>query len=336
MSLNVRYLRKFVIGFMCLSLVVIPVASQGAELKKETQQAWDAYIQTANSQMVGRTHGSFLWVDEVPDRSHSVHEGKIVVSQIGQQNPQPVPFGLIHDWIGAAFIPNARLEDVLSAARDYGHYKEFYKPNVIDSKSLGTAGACDKYVMLMANHEIIASTALEGEYEACYHQLDNRRWYSIAHTTRVQEIRRYAQLGAQPLPSDQGSGYIWRIYSFARFEERDGGVYVELEAIVLSRDIPVAVRWLVSPIVRRVSKNAMTTSLRQMEEAVRLRAETANRTTKLITVAALSSKEPTAGQDRSDFALPIFPPGLYPQEPSKRPSGGDCFALDQSIRRIGR
>ena len=281
MSLNVRYLRKFVIGFMCLSLVVIPVASQGAELKKETQQAWDAYIQTANSQMVGRTHGSFLWVDEVPDRSHSVHNGEILVSPIGQQNPKPVPFGLIHDWIGAAFIPNARLEDVLSAARDYGHYKEFYKPNVIDSKSLGTAGACDKYVMLMANHEIIASTALEGEYEACYHQLDNRRWYSIAHTTRMQEIRRYAEPGAQPLPSDQGSGYIWRIYSFARFEERDGGVYVELEAIVLSRDIPVAVRWAVNPIVRRISKNAMLTSMRQMEEAVNSRSGTENRIAKL-------------------------------------------------------
>ena len=280
MNLNVRYVRNFLIGFMCLSFMVVPATSEGAELKKETQQAWDAYIQTANSQMVDRTHGPFLWVDEVPDRSHSVRDGKILVSPIGQQNPKPVPYGLIHDWIGAAFIPDAKLEDVLSAARDYGHYKEFYKPNVIDSKSLGTAGTCDKYSMLLANHEIVASTALEGEYEACYHRLDDRRWYSIAHTTRLQEIRRYAQPGAQELPSDQGSGYIWRIYSFTRFEERDGGVYVELEVIVLSRDIPVAVRWVVNPIVRRVSKNAMLTSLRQMEEAVDSTAGTENRIAK--------------------------------------------------------
>ena len=38
--------------------------------------------------------------------------------------------------------------------------------------------------------------------------------------------------------------------------------------IVLSRDIPVAARWVVSPIVRWISKNAMLTSLRQMEEAI--------------------------------------------------------------------
>jgi hypothetical protein len=276
MNLNVRHVCKLLVGFVCLSFTVVPATSAGAELKKETQQAWDAYIQTANSQMVDRTHGPFLWVDEAPDRSHSVHDGKILVSPIGQQNPKPVPFGSIHDWIGAAFIPDARLEDVLSAARDYGHYKEFYKPNVIDSKSLGTAGACDKYSMLLANHEIVPSTALEGEYEACYHQLDDRRWYSIAHTTRLQEIRRYAEPGAQELPSDQGSGYIWCIYSLARFEEKDGGVYVEMEVIVLSRDIPVAVRWLVNPIVRRISKDSMLTSLRQMEEAVDSPAGTAN------------------------------------------------------------
>jgi hypothetical protein len=268
MNLNVRCLRKFLVGFMCLSFIVAPATSEGAELKKETQQAWDAYIQTATSQMVDRTHGPFLWVDEVPDRSHSVHNGEILVSPIGQQNPKPVASGLIHDWIGATFIPDAKLEDVLSTARDYGHYKEFYKPNVIDSKSLGTAGTCDRYSMLLLNREVAASTALAGEFEACYHQIDDRRWYSTAYTTHMQEIRHYGQSGAQQFPSDQGSGYIWRLYSFARFEQRDGGVYVELEVIVLSRDIPVAIRWMVNPILRRVSKNAMMTSLRQMEEAV--------------------------------------------------------------------
>ena len=280
MNLNVRYVRKFLVGVICLNFLVVPATTEGAELKKETQQAWDAYIQTANSRMVDRSNGLFLWVDEVPERSQSVRDGKILVSPIGQQYPKPVPSGLIHDWIGAAFIPNVRLEDVLAAARDYGHYKEFYKPNVIDSKSLGTSGLCDKYSMLVANHEAVVSTALESEYEACYHRLDDRRWYSIAHTTRVQEIRHYAESGAQELPSDEGSGYIWRIYSFARFQERDGGVYVELEVIVLSRDIPVAVRWVVNPIVRRISKNAMLTSLRQMEEAVDSPAGTANQIAK--------------------------------------------------------
>ena len=102
----------------------------------------------------------------------------------------------------------------------------------------------------------------------------------------MQEIRHYGRHDEQELPPDQGTGYIWRLYSIARFEERDGGVYIELEAIALSRDIPVALRWMVDPIVRRVSRNTLLISLQQMEEAVRSTAGTAKRTAKPSSVAA--------------------------------------------------
>jgi len=263
-------------GMMCAVFLTSPVASDGAELKGDTLRTWDAYVETANLQMRDRAHATFLWVDESPDRIHRVRGGEILVASVGERNPRPVPSGLIHDWIGAAFIPHARLEDVLSAARDYDHYKNFYQPTVVDSKTLGTAGACDKYSMRVVNKEVVAETALDGEYEACYLQLDARRWYSIGYTTRVQEVRGYGRPDERDLPPGQGNGYVWRLYSIARFEERDGGVYVELEAMALSRDIPVAVRWVVAPIVRNISKTSLLTSLRQMEEAVRSTTGTGN------------------------------------------------------------
>jgi hypothetical protein len=71
----------------------------------------------------------------------------------------------------------------------------------------------------------------------------------------------------------EGSGLIWRLFSIARYAQRDGGVYVELEAIALSRDIPPTFRWLIEPIVRRVSRGSLLTSLQQTENAVRLNAE---------------------------------------------------------------
>jgi len=293
-----RMPHRFLVGVMCASFLVAPAVSHGAELKEETLKTWDAYIQTVDSQMHGRLHGSFLWVDENPDRLHRVRAGEIVVSSVGQKNPKPVPSGLIHDWIGAAFIPDARLGDVLSAVRDYAHYKEFYKPTVVEAKPLGTEGGCDKYSMRVVNKETVAETALDSEYQACYLQLDELRWYSTANATRVQEIRHYGRPDEQELPPNQGSGYVWRLYSLARFEERDGGVYIELEAIALSRDIPVGLRWMVDPIVRRVSRNTLLISLQQMEEAVRSTAGTANRTAKSTTVAISNTRRtvaPTGG-----------------------------------------
>jgi len=261
---------------MCASFLVAPATTHGAELKDETLKTWDAYIQTVDSQMNGRLQGPFLWVDEDPHRIESVRAGKILVSPVGKKVPKPVPSGLIHDWIGVAFIPDVRLGDVLSAVRDYAHYKEFYKPTVVDAKLLGTESGCDKYAIRVVNNERVAETALDFEYQACYLQLDEQRWYSTAHSTRVQEIRHYGRHDEQELPPDQGTGYIWRLYSVARFVERDGGVYIELEAIALSRDIPAALRWMVDPIVRKVSRNTLLLSLQQMVEAVRSKAGTAS------------------------------------------------------------
>ena len=118
--------------------------------------------------------------------------------------------GLIHDWLGAAFLPDTSIKDVLSAVRDYGDYKEYYKPTVVDSKLLSRYGPCEKYSMRVVNKEAVAQTALDMEYETCYFKIDERRWYSITHTTRVQEIRHYGQANEQDLPPNQGSGYIWR------------------------------------------------------------------------------------------------------------------------------
>jgi hypothetical protein len=214
-----------------------------------------------------------------------------------------VPSGIIHEWIGAAFIPDVRLEDVLTAVRDYGNYREFYKPIVVDSKSLGTDRACDKYSMRVVNKETVAETALDMEYETCYVKADERRLYSITHTTRVQEIRHYGKPDVQELPPNQGNGYVWRVYSIARFEERDGGVYVEIEAIALSRDVPAALRWLVNPIVRRVSRNSMLVSLQQMKEAVRS-TESEYRKAKLSTVAAKHSRGAVASEPRIANDIP--------------------------------
>jgi hypothetical protein len=119
------------------------------------------------------------------------------------------------------------------------------------------------------NKSVIAKTALDADYQAVYTQIDDHRWYSVSDATRIREIAEYDTPSQHILPENHGTGLIWRLHSITRFEERDGGVYIEVEAIALSRDIPAALRWVVEPIVRRVSRSAVATSLEQTEAAVR-------------------------------------------------------------------
>jgi hypothetical protein len=50
-------------------------------------------------------------------------------------------------------------------------------------------------------------------------------------------------------------------------ERFDGGVYVELEAVALSRAVPGGLRWVVDPIVRRTSRASIHVSLEKTGEA---------------------------------------------------------------------
>jgi len=277
--LNNRHFRnKPSLGRACILLLSVPALSNAAELKQNTVTAWDEYVHLADSRMQQRIHGDsqFLWIDEAPDRSSRVRAGEILVSPVGEHNPMRVPSGLIHHWMGAVLIPNVTIENVFGVIRNYGRYKEFYKPIVIDARQLTQSASEDEFSILFLNRPLLAKIALDTEYKSSYVQLDEKRWYSIAYATRVQEVRDYGRPSERELPPDEGSGYIWRLYSAARFEERDGGVYVELEAIALSRDVPASLRWLVDPIVRRVSKSSLLTSLLQTQQAVRATVETGN------------------------------------------------------------
>jgi hypothetical protein len=256
-----------------------PAAASAAHLEPTTLQAWEDYVNSANARMQQRLSPgqSFLWVDEVPDRLASVRAGEIVISPVGPQVPKKVPSGLIHDWVGAVFIPNVSLNDVQRVVRDYARYKDLYQPSVIDSKVIATDEEKDRFSMLFLNRSLLLKTAFDADYESLYFKVDDRRAYSIERTTRVQEIEEYGSPAQRALQQGEGHGIIWGLSGITRFMERDGGVYMELEAIELSRDIPASMRWLVDPIVRRVSRSSLLTSLQQTQKAVRLRSELANR-----------------------------------------------------------
>jgi hypothetical protein len=236
-------------------------ASWGAELKRETLQAWDQYLAAATASMPGRAQGRFLWADESAARLDRIRSGEVVVTPLGH-TPQAVPAGLIHHWIGAAFIPGARVDDVIAVVRNYNRYAEFYKPSVIDARTLSQQAAEDRFSVVMVDNAMFMRRALDSEYQSRFVRVDGRRWYSVAETTRVQELSNDG-----PIPEGEGSGYIWRLCTMSRFEERDHGVYIETEAIALSRPIPGALHWVVDPIVRRVSRASLERSLGQTRDA---------------------------------------------------------------------
>jgi len=241
-----------------------------ADLSPDTVAAWQQYLRIVDGRMQSRLDGvqPFLWVDEDPARAQRVRRGEIVVSDLRRKVATAVPHGQIHDWIGGAFIPGASVAEVLAVVRDYDHYKEFFKPTVVDSRSIGQAGPRQHFEMLWLQKVLFVTAAIDAEYQSTYFPVDDKRWYSTSSSTRIQEIENYGEADERKLPPGSGCGCLWKVHSIARFQERDGGVYVEIEAVGLSRDIPASLRWMVAPVVSRVSRNGVINSLRETRDAV--------------------------------------------------------------------
>jgi hypothetical protein len=251
-----------------------PSLLNAIDLQPSTLQAWDAYVRAADSRMQARASGQrpFLWSDESADRSARLRRGEILVVPVSGHGIQNAPNGLIHDWIGAIFIPNATVEGFLAVAHDYNRYKEFYKPVVADSKTLACTETDRRYSMIWQRQVLFVNAAIEGQYEAHDFTVDERRGYSITGSTKMQEITGYGRGDEHRLPPDQGDGFLWRMHSIVRYEQRDGGLYLEMEAIALTRDIPFSFRWMVRPVVNHLSVDSLTASLRETRDAVNLQA----------------------------------------------------------------
>jgi hypothetical protein len=238
----------------------------GAQLTKETLTAWERYVQRVQSNMANRLNAKapYLWINESAERREKVRQGKVLAEPVSRNGEQEVPEADIHDWMGAAFIPNATLDDVLGVVRDYDRYKEFYKPVVADAKCLDRGPEESRFTMVWVKKVLFVTAAIESEYSATYSRVSDKRWYTVSNTTRVQEIDRFGKSDQHKLSPGEGRGYLWRLYTVARYEERDGGVYVEMESVGLTKTVPSYIRW----IAERLS-DGLVTSLTQTRDAVR-------------------------------------------------------------------
>lgn len=256
--------------FALLFLLLAPAWSNAVDLQPETVRAWEAYILAAKARMQERAigHRPYLWVNENRDLLERVRAGEVLVEAADGGSPHPVPGGLIHDWIGTVFIPNARLDDVMGVLDDYAHYKDFYHPMVVKSQLLERAPDHEKVTLVMVGKAHAVTGAVETDDVVQIARLGADRVYSVSNSVRVQAIADYGQSSEHMLPEDQGPGYVWRTFGVTRLEQHDGGVYVEMEMTDLSRTIPWEFRWLVQPLAEHLAQNMLVTTLQETRDAV--------------------------------------------------------------------
>jgi hypothetical protein len=238
------------------------------QLKQQTLKSFSAYIRDAEAAMEQTLGDSpFLWSDVNAERAQQVRGGQVVAQFWSGHGPLKVPNGLIHDWIGTSFIPGTTVEDVLALVQDYDNHKNIYKPEVIVSRLISHRGN-DFQIYLRVLKKKIVTVVLDTDHEVHYRSLDRARWVCRSYTTRISEVEYAGSPKERVLPPDTGCGFLWRLYSYWRFQEREGGVYVECRAVSLTRDVPLGLGWIIEPIIQKLPKESLINTLVATRQAL--------------------------------------------------------------------
>ncbi|MGA8368355.1 MAG: hypothetical protein ACLQMT_05085 [Candidatus Acidiferrales bacterium] len=258
-------------------LVIFGLAADGAagaQLKPETVEAFDRYIQSRELQMNGTlaSENNFSWLDTATgqkraEAAEKLPRGEVVTEALEPADSISVPGGLIHDWIGIVFIPGVTLPQTLALLQDYDHAAKVYAPEVERSKLLSRSGN-DFRVFLRLKRTGVVTVVFDTEYDIHYEVVGADRAYSHSYSTRVAEVENPHTPQEHEMPPGTGNGFLWRLYSYWRFEQRDGGMYVQCEAISLTRDIPVGLGWLVRPFIKSIPEKSLTSTLEETRKAL--------------------------------------------------------------------
>jgi len=239
------------------------------ELKPETLHSFETYVRDAEDEMDTslKANGAFLWSDASSDRTQAVREGGIVAEFWSGHSPVKVPSGLIHDWIGAAVVPGATVQETLTLVQDYDHHKNIYRPEVMDSKLVSHRGNDFKIQLRLLKKKVI-TVVLDTDHDVHYLCVDRMRWFCRSHTTRIAEVEDPGTTKESVLPPDTGHGFLWRLYSYWKFQEKKGGVCIECRAISLTRDIPFGLGWIFEPIVQTLPRESLINTLEATRRAL--------------------------------------------------------------------
>jgi hypothetical protein len=202
-----------------LMCAVFALSCCAAQPTPETSHAFDKYVEVAETHPVMRA-----------DAMKAARGGETVVVERKVPNV-PIPDGLVHDWQGLLFIPGATLATVRAVMQDYDNYKRIYRPDVTDSKLLARDGNHFRVFLRMYKHEFM-TLVYDSEYDV--------RYYDSLEGTGMEIVSRSTRI----VQSGEDHGFLWRLNSYWRFEQADGGVYAQCRAISLSRGIPFGFGWL--------------------------------------------------------------------------------------------
>ncbi len=288
-----RHVRRFstsmawgltlVLATQLVSAAALPTEASPASpvaLRVATAEAFDRYVRLteARNDAELKPGTRLLWMDGLPEAARAeayaaLRRGDVEMQKLEtRENGAPIhcPDGMIHHWVGAVLIPGAKLQDVLAVLQDYDRHAEYYAPDVERSKLESRDADHFRAFLRFRRHKVI-TVVLDTKHDVRYFRDSQTRAHSRSSAIRIAQVENPGKNDEREKTPGDDDGFLWRMETWWRMVEADGGVYVQSEVVSLTRDIPAGLGWLIGPFVTSIPKESLTFTLDATRRAVETR-----------------------------------------------------------------
>ena len=246
-------------------------ASDEAKLQPKTAQGFAKYVAAVEARRAKEISNNepFLEFERYPAPQQArvtaaLKRGEVYVERGRVSRDQaaaeiPIDGGLINHWRGTVFVPNVELDHLLKVLQEPQTDKH-KQEDVLSSRVVSRDGDFQK-VFLRLRRTKFVTVVYDTEYDVDYKRLAPDRAISNSISTRIVEIENPGTPRERALPEGDDHGYMWRLNSYWRYKQVDGGVLVEIESLTLSRNLPAIVGTFIRPIVNSTARESMTRTL---------------------------------------------------------------------------
>jgi hypothetical protein len=252
-------------------------AADPPDFKSKAMEAFSTYVRATDKRNNAELQNGrdFLWIDSLPEAARNRAYKSLAAgeSQIEQRSTRadgreiPCPDGMIHHWEGLIFISGAHLDDVLNVLEDYDRHSVYYAPDVARSKLEERDGDHFRAFLRFRRQKVI-TVVLNTDHDIRYFRDAPGQAHSRSSATHIAEVDNAGKSNEREKSRDDDNGFLWGMETWWRFQEKDGGVYVQSEVVSLTRDVPTGLGWIIGPFITSIPKDTLAFTLEATRKAV--------------------------------------------------------------------
>ena len=254
---------------LCGIVALLPAPAIVAQPSPAALQAFDTYAGAVETRLMRQHRSTAAYLafspafpPALPPTDQTIPQspgprlrrGELIVERLSPG--LLLPGALLHHWRATAFAPGISAGDFERLLRDVPAYPRVFRPQVEQATVLDPRDHQMQARLRVKQHHLL-TVVLDTTFAIDFAAFDAQHGASTSRSTRIVEIAGSGKAGQ----AGEDHGFLWRQNTYWSWEQRDGGLYLQVESVSLSRSIPAGLGWAVRPFVESVPRESLTFTL---------------------------------------------------------------------------